>query len=108
MLPPITAVTLFPFLKKSWFATCPPFVRFKVGPLPVVTFFGGLGVVYLIFVLATAFIAQGGMTTVQPGAMFAFGVLLIVGSGLYIGRRMILRKHKIRLEDVFKTLPRTS
>jgi amino acid transporter len=108
MLAPVTAITLFPFLKKSWFAVCPSFVRARVGPLPLVTFFGGIGIVYLIFVLASAFIAQGGMTTVQPGAIIAFGVLLVAGFGLYLGRRMILRKRKIRIEDVFKTLPRTS
>jgi amino acid transporter len=108
MLAPVTAVTLFPFLKKSWFEACPPFVRAKVGPLPVVTFFGVIGIAYLIFVLLSAFIVQWGMTSVQPGALIACGVLVLAGSGLYIGRRMALRKRKIRLEDVFKTLPRTS
>lgn len=108
MLAPVTAITLFPFLKKNWFEACPPFVRFKVGPLPIITFFGVLGIVYLLFILATAFVALGGMTPVQPGALIACGVLLVIACGVYIGRRMVLRKRKIRLEDVFKTLPRTS
>jgi basic amino acid/polyamine antiporter, APA family len=108
MLVPVTAATFFPFLKKSWFEACPPFVRARLGPLPVISLLGILTLIYLIFLLAAPVLFPGGPAPDGLSGLIAFGVMIILGLFWYGGRRINLRSKGIKVEDTFKSLPRSS
>jgi amino acid transporter len=108
LLLPVCAVTVFPFLRRSWFESSPAFVRQKIGPLPLVTLAGLAALAYLGFVLAAPFFAPVGGRPMPLGDLLIFGILVVLGSGWYWGRRLSLRARGIRLEDEVKGIPRLS
>jgi basic amino acid/polyamine antiporter, APA family len=101
---PIAAITLLPYLKRDWFAAAPPIVRFKIGPVPLITVIGLLILVYLGFMLTANSLNQifGGISL----ETFTLWVLFY-STGLiwYYGRRYFLMLQGEELDQTVKRLP---
>jgi amino acid transporter len=108
LLVPVAAATLFPFLKKTWFQASPAFVRRKIGPLPLVTLTGGISLVYLLFLFTGPLLALWGMPQVSLIDVVLLLVMLLSGLLWYSIRRGLLRARGVNLDDVTRSLPRSS
>jgi hypothetical protein len=108
MLVPVTSITFFPFLKKSWFQRCPPLVRMKIGPLPIISLTGFLTMVYLISLVISPLWVSGGIAPAGPAELVIFACMIASGLVWYWGRRLALRSEGIRVDETFKTLPHLS
>jgi APA family basic amino acid/polyamine antiporter len=108
MLVPVTAVTFFPFLKKTWFDACPAFVRLKLGPIPLISIFGLITLVSLVGLMVSPLWVPGGFAPAGVTGMIVFGCEVVTGFLWYMGRRMALRTRGIKIEEAVKSLPRTS
>jgi amino acid transporter len=72
MFVPVTAMTLFPFLKKDLFENASAMVRRKIGPVPVITLVGAITLAYMLWMVIASFVypAVGGGSTrklLRPG-----------------------------------------
>jgi basic amino acid/polyamine antiporter, APA family len=89
-LVPVLAITILPFTRRDWFEAAVPFVRLKIGPLPVITLVGGITLVYMMGVMVASALSPvfGGIT-----ANTTVSFLLIFGSGLawYYGRKSYMK-----------------
>lgn len=107
ILLPVAAATVFPFIRKDWFATSPGFVRLKIGPLPVITMAGAIALGCLVWVVISSFL---------PGSPFlVFGATQVLIVGVLLGgviwyylRRLYLQKKGICLDEALKSLPKIS
>lgn len=105
-LVPVTAVTLFPYLKPDLFENASAFVRRKFGKVPVITIVGLITLAYLIWMIVASFLypAVGGrIGTGTLGTLFGFflsGVLVF-----YIARWYRLRSEGIDLKWTFQSIP---
>jgi len=105
-LVPVTAVTLFPYLKPDLFENSSAFVRRKIGKVPVITLVGLITLAYLIWMIVASFLfpAVGGrIGTGTLGTLFGFilsGILVF-----YIARWYRLRSEGIDLKWTFQSIP---
>jgi amino acid transporter len=106
MFVPVTAITLFPFLKPDLFENSSAFVRRKIGKVPVVTIVGGITLAYMIWMIYASFAfpaVGGGITTTK--------LLTLVGlviSGLavfYIARWYRMKNEGIDISWTFQSVP---
>jgi amino acid transporter len=106
MFVPVTAMTLFPFLKPDLFENSSAFVRRKIGKVPVVTIVGGITLAYMIWMIYASFAypaVGGGITTTK--------LLTLVGlviSGLavfYIARWYRMKNEGIDISWTFQSVP---
>jgi amino acid transporter len=105
MMIPVTAMTVYPYLKPDWFETSPALVRARLGPLPLVSLLGGIALFSLLWFVASALILR-----TIPGALNrgdGLALAIFVGTGLlwYWARRANLKAKGIHLADSFKFLP---
>lgn len=101
---PVLAVTLMPFLKKDWFAASKPFVRAKVGPVPLITVAGGLVLVGLGLVLAE-WIVNPVLGGAREFTVITLAVIIAAGLVFYFVRRANLWQQGVVVEETFKTMP---
>lgn len=105
MLIPVLSAILLPFKRKDLFQRMPRLVRFKIGPLPLISLIGVTGLIFLVGVIASAFMLPN-----QPAAvtlMDAVFYVIFFGSGIlvYFKRRDSLRQKGVFLEESFKEFP---
>ena len=100
----MVAATLFPFTAKRIFEQAPGFVRKKIGPLPVVSLFGGLGfvVIVAVFYLMATMPAVGGLLIIFTALII---VLYLVGGGMYYVSRWYRKRHGLNLDLAYKEIP---
>ena len=100
----MVAAALFPFTAKSIFERAPGFVRKKIGPLPVVSLLGGVGLVVIVavFCLMVTMPAAGGLLEV-----FVVLIVLLYGVGalLYYVSRWYRKRNGIDLDLAYKEIP---
>ncbi len=105
-LVPVTAMTLFPFLKPDLFENASGFVRRRIGKVPVITIIGSITLAYLLWMIIASFLfpAVGGRIGVGTlGTLFGFII-----SGLivfYIARSYRLKKEGIDINWTFQSVP---
>lgn len=105
-LVPVTAITLFPFLKPDLFENSSAFVRRKIGKVPVITIVGAITLAYLIWMIIASFLfpAVGGRIgagTIGTLAAFVISGLIV----FYIARAYRLRKEGIDIKWTFQSIP---
>ncbi len=106
MFVPVTAMTLFPFLRKDLFENASAMVRRKLGPLPVITLVGVITLAYMTWMVVASFIypAVGGGINSTKLAVLA-GLLI---SGLivfYVARAYRLSREGIDINWTFQSIP---
>jgi APA family basic amino acid/polyamine antiporter len=106
MLVPVTAITLFPFLKPDLFENASAFVKRKIGNVPVITIVGAITLCFLVWLIVASFLfpAVGGMISVTTLLILAGFVI----SGLivfFVARAYRLNKEGIDINWTFQSLP---
>jgi APA family basic amino acid/polyamine antiporter len=105
-LVPVTAMTLFPYLKPDLFENASAFVRRRIGKVPVITIVGSITLIYLLWMIIASFLfpAVGGRIGIGTlGTLFGFII-----SGLivfYAARAYRLRKEGIDINWTFQSVP---
>jgi APA family basic amino acid/polyamine antiporter len=105
-LVPVTAMTLFPYLKPDLFENASAFVRRKFGNVPVITIVGGITMTYLLWMIIAsfAFPAVGGRIGAGTlGTLFGF-----ILSGLivfYVARYYRMKTEGIDINWTFQSIP---
>ncbi len=101
---PTLAIALMPFLRRDIFEQAPGFVRIKIGPLPLITLIGLLGIGYLGWSIwmNSALKISGGMDFQTLGA-----IGLLFGSGIvwFVGRMALLHRRGKNISTMFKNVP---
>ncbi|MFZ5807689.1 MAG: amino acid permease [Chloroflexota bacterium] len=105
-LVPVTAMTLFPYLKPDLFENASAFVRRKVGNVPVITIVGGITLAYLLWMIIAsfAFPAVGGR--IGAGTLGTLAGFIISGLIVfYAARAYRLKNEGIDINWTFQSVP---
>lgn len=105
MLFPVIALMLLPFTRKTWFATAPGFVSFRLGPLPLISMVAFIDALVLIALIALHFIFPGNTQPLTWIDLALFGVSFVAGILVYSSRKESLRQKGIELAPTFNDLP---
>jgi amino acid transporter len=106
MFVPVTAMTLFPYLKKDMFENASAMVRRKLGKVPVITIVGSITLAYMIWMIVASFLypaVSGGINITKLS--IAAGLVI---SGLivfYVARAYRLKNEGIDLNWTFQSVP---
>jgi basic amino acid/polyamine antiporter, APA family len=106
MFVPVTAMTLFPYLKPDLFENASAMVRRKLGPVPVITIVGIITLAYMVWMVVASFLypaVGGGINNVKLGILAG-----LVISGLivfYAARAYRLSKEGIDINWTFQSIP---
>ncbi len=105
-LVPVTAMTLFPYLKPDLFENASAFVRRRFGNVPVITIVGSITLIYLLWMIIASFLSPAVGGRIGTGTI---GTLLgFILSGLivfYAARAYRLRKEGIDINWTFQSVP---
>ncbi len=106
MFVPVTAMTLFPYLKPDLFENASAMVRRKIGPLPVITIVGIITLAYMVWMVIASFLypaVGGGINATKSGLLAG-----LVISGLvvfYAARAYRLKNEGIDINWTFQSIP---
>ena len=106
MFVPVTAMTLFPYLKPDLFENASAMVRRKLGPVPVITIVGIITLAYMVWMVVASFLypaVGGGINSVKLGILAG-----LVISGLvvfYAARAYRLSREGIDINWTFQSIP---
>jgi amino acid transporter len=105
-LVPVTAITLFPFLKPDLFENSSAFVRRKIGKVPVITIVGAITLVYLIWMIIASFLFPAVGGRIGAGTLGTLAAFVISGLIVfYIARAYRLNKEGIDINWTFQSIP---
>ncbi len=105
-LVPVTAMTLFPYLKPDLFEASSAMVRRKLGKVPLITIIGAITLAYLLWMIIAsfAFPAVGGR--IGAGTLGTLAGFVLSGIAVfYIARAYRLRKEGIDIAWTFQSVP---
>jgi amino acid transporter len=106
MFVPVTAITLFPFLKKDLFENASAMVRRKIGPLPVITLVGGITLTYMIWMVVASFIFPAVGGGINSTKLLVLAGLVISGLIVfYVARWYRLKNEGIDINWTFQSIP---
>lgn len=101
------SATILPFVKKDLYRAS-PLARFQLGPVPLVTVFGGLFTAFLLFLIYEWLIDPNGLYGISyknTTSLIFVGILYLVSLGLYIGMRAWRRSHGIDVNKIYGEIP---
>jgi amino acid transporter len=101
---PVLGITLLPFRKKDWFERASGFLRARIGPLPLISIVGGLGVLYLVAMIA-ALVIWPGYNPLNIDTLIWFGIMFASGLTWFYGRRFLLRRQSIDIDPMLHNAP---
>ncbi len=101
---PVLGITLLPFRKREWFGRASGFLRARIGPLPLISLAGGLGVLYLIAMVA-ALVIWPGYNPLNIDTLIWFGIMFTSGLTWFYGRRFLLKKQGTDIDPILHSAP---
>lgn len=105
-LVPVTAMTLFPYLKPDLFEVAPNLVKRKIGKVPVITIIGGITLAYLLWMIIASFLFPAVGGRIGAGTLGTlFGMLASGVIVFYIARWYRLRKEGIDIFWTYQSIP---
>ena len=106
MFVPVTAMTLFPFLKKDLFENASAMVRRKIGPVPVITLVGAITLAYMLWMVIASFLFPAVGGGINSTKLFVLAGLVISGLIVfYAARAYRLRNEGIDINWTFQSIP---
>jgi len=105
-LVPVTAITLFPFLKPDLFENSSAFVRRKIGKVPVITIVGAITLAYLLWMIIASFLFPAVGGRIGSGTLLTLAGFVVSGLIVfYIARWYRLRKEGVDINWTFQSVP---
>ncbi len=105
-LVPVTAITLFPFLKSDLFENSSAFVRRKIGKVPVITIVGAITLAYLLWMIIASFLFPAVGGRIGSGTLLTLAGFVLSGLIVfYIARWYRLRKEGVDINWTFQSVP---
>lgn len=105
-LVPVTAMTLFPYLKPDLFEVAPKLVKRKIGKVPVITIIGSITLAYLLWMIIASFLFPAVGGRIGAGTLGTlFGMLASGVIVFYIARWYRLRKEGIDIFWTYQSIP---
>jgi len=106
MFVPVTAMTLFPFLKKDLFENASAMVRRKIGPVPVITLVGAITLAYMLWMVIASFLYPAVGGGINSTKLLVLAGLVISGLIVfYAARAYRLRNEGIDINWTFQSIP---
>ncbi len=106
MLVPVTAITLFPFLKPDLYQNASAAVRRSIGKVPVITIVGGITLAYLLWMIIASFLYPAVGGRIGPSTVLTLAAFFLSGIAVfYIARAYRLRKEGIDIKWTFSSVP---
>ncbi len=106
MFVPVTAMTLFPFLKKDLFENASAMVRRKIGPVPVITLVGCITLAYMAWMVVASFIFPAVGGGINSTKLLVLAGLVISGLIVfYAARAYRLKNEGIDINWTFQSIP---
>jgi amino acid transporter len=106
MFVPVTAMTLFPFLKKDLFENASAMVRRKIGPVPVITLVGAITLAYMLWMVIASFVYPAVGGGINSTKLLVLAGLVISGLIVfYAARAYRLRNEGIDINWTFQSIP---
>jgi len=105
-LVPVTAMTLFPFLKPDLFENASGFVRRKVGGVPVITIVGAITLAYLLWMIIASFMYPAVGGRIGSGTLWTLTSFVVSGLFVfYIARAYRMKTEGIDINWTFQSIP---
>jgi amino acid transporter len=106
MLVPVTAITLFPFLKPDLYQNASAAVRRSIGKVPLITIIGGITLAYLLWMIIASFLYPAVGGRIGSGTVLTLAAFFLSGIAVfYIARAYRLRKEGIDIKWTFSSVP---
>jgi basic amino acid/polyamine antiporter, APA family len=106
MFVPVTAMTLFPYLKKDLFENSSAMVRRKLGPVPVVTIVGTITLLYMAWMVIASFIYPAVGGGINSTKLLVLAGLVITGLIVfYFARWYRMKNEGIDINWTFQSIP---
>jgi APA family basic amino acid/polyamine antiporter len=106
MFVPVTAMTLFPYLKKDLFENASAMVRRKIGPVPVVTIVGVITLLYMAWMIVASFIYPAVGGGISSTKLLILAGLVLSGLAVFYYARWYRMKHEgIDINWTFQSIP---
>ena len=103
---PVTAMTLFPFLKPDLFEVAPKLVKLRLGKVPVITIIGAITLAYLLWMIVASFLFPAVGGRIGPGTLLTlFGLFLSGIVVFFVARWYRLRKEGIDIFWTYQSVP---
>lgn len=106
MLVPVTAITLFPFIKPDLFENSSAFVRRRIGRVPVITIVGAITLAYLLWMIIASFLFPAVGGRIGVGTLGTLAGFVISGFIVfYVSRWYRMSKEGIDINWTFQSIP---
>ncbi len=106
MFVPVTAMTLFPFLKKDLFENASAMVRRKIGSVPVITIVGGITLTYMAWMVVASFLYPAVGGGINSTKLLVLAGLVVSGLIVfYAARAYRLKQEGIDINWTFQSIP---
>jgi amino acid transporter len=76
------AAAIFPYRRKDIFESSPKIVRYKIGPVPLLTIVGGIGIFLSLFISYSTILPSFNGFPINP--IYVVSMLLVMVAGLII------------------------
>jgi APA family basic amino acid/polyamine antiporter len=105
-LVPVTAMTLFPYLKPDLFENASAFVRRKLGNVPVITIVGAITMTYLLWMIIASFAYPAVGGRIGAGTLGTLAAFIISGLVVfYVARGYRMKNEGIDINWTFQSIP---
>jgi APA family basic amino acid/polyamine antiporter len=106
MFVPVTAMTLFPYLKKDLFENASAMVRRKIGGVPVVTIVGIITLLYMVWMIVASFVYPAVSGGINLTKLLILAGLVITGLAVfYFARWYRMKNEGIDINWTFQSIP---
>ena len=106
MFVPVTAMTLFPFLRKDLFENASAMVRRKIGSVPVITIVGSITLAYMAWMVVASFLFPAVGGGINSTKLLVLAGLVISGLIVfYAARAYRLKNEGIDINWTFQSIP---
>lgn len=102
-VPVAIAAMVFPLRKTLYEAS--PLVRYKVGPIPVISIVGMLAVIFDLIIIAVYMVPEYAIGGSDPGTLTMIGIITTVGIIIYFVSRYLRKREGVDIDLSFKSIP---
>ena len=99
------AAAIFPFRRKDIFESSPKIVRYKIGPVPLLTILGGIGIFLSLFISYSTILPSFNGFPINPVYVVSMLFVMVAGLIIYAISYLYQKSRAIPVELASKELP---